>query len=433
MLAFALWVSLLFMVITTWAQPSTAERTLMADAKATEARVIEWRRHFHEFPELSNREFKTAEYIAAALREMGLEVQTGIAHTGVVGILKTGKPGPVVGLRADIDALPVTERANLPFASKVKVMYNGQETGVMHACGHDSHAAILLGAASILARNKSALRGIVKFIFQPAEEGGPVGEERGAQLMVKEGVLKSPDVQMILGLHINSQLPVGFILYKSGPVSAANDDFYVTVRGKQSHGAYPWVSVDPIVISSEIIVGLQTVISRQSELTKQGAVLSVGRFHAGIRENIIPEEATFSGTIRTLDTAMRSHIHKALVRTATKLAESGGATAEVRIIPQEPMMFNDPGLTRRMVPALLMSVGTPDHLLDEKAGMGAEDFSFFQEKVPGLYISVGAMPHDKALAGSHHTPEFYIDESGFVTGLKAMLLMTYRCLGENSR
>ncbi len=400
------------------------QKKLDDQAIATETKVIQWRRHFHQYPELSNREFKTAAYIAEQLKGMGLEVQTGVAKTGVVGLLKTGKPGPVIGLRADIDALPVVERSNLPFASKERVMFNDQETGVMHACGHDSHIAILLGVAEILSRNKNELRGIVKFIFQPAEEGGPVGEERGANLMVKEGVLKNPDVQAIFGLHISSGLPVGQISYKSGPVSAANDDFYIKVKGRQSHGAAPWASVDPIVLSAQIILGLQTIISRQSELTNEAAVISVGRFNAGIRENIIPEEANFSGTIRTLDTVMRKDIHERIIRTATKIAESGGATAEVKLVPQEPMMFNDPSLTEKMTPALRRAVHSPDDLKTDRAGTGAEDFSYFQQKVPGLYISVGAKPANESLAGAHHTPEFYIDEKGFLVGLKAMLNMT---------
>ncbi|MEJ0054562.1 MAG: amidohydrolase [Bacteroidota bacterium] len=292
---------------------------LDAQAKEIESRVIDWRRHIHQYPELSVEEVKTAAYVAEHLKKLGLEVQTGVAKTGVVAVLKTGKPGPVIALRADMDALPVTERSNLPFASKVKAIYNGQEVGVMHACGHDSHVAILMGVAEILVKNRNELKGMIKFIFQPAEEGGPVGEDRGANLMVKEGVLKNPNVEVIFGLHISSGSPIGTISYKSGGSAAANDDFYIKVKGQQSHGAMPWSSIDPIVISSEIILGLQTIISRQSDLTNEAAVITVGRFNAGIRENIIPEEASFSGTIRTLDTVMQKSIHEKIKRTATKM------------------------------------------------------------------------------------------------------------------
>jgi amidohydrolase len=396
------------------------------DQQATqlEQKVIEWRRHLHQYPELSNRETKTAAYIAAHLKSLGLEVQTGIAKTGVVGILNTGKPGPVIALRADMDALPVIEKNDLPFASKERTIYNGQETGVMHACGHDSHVAILMGAAEILSKNKKDLRGIIKFIFQPAEEGAPVGEERGAQLMVKEGVLKNPDVEAIFGLHISSGSRIGEITYRSGGLAAANDDFYVKVKGRQAHGAAPWSSIDPIVVSAQIILALQTIVSRQSDLTKDPAVISVGRVQAGIRENIIPEEATFSGTIRTLDSVMQKDIHARLRRTVTKIAESAGATAEIEIIQQEPVTFNDPGLTARMVPSLIKATGSSSNVRIVAPGTGAEDFAYFQQKVPGMYFSVGARPADESKAGAHHTPEFYIDEKGFLTGLRAMLDVT---------
>ncbi len=416
---------LLLITVGAFAQRSaTLQSKLDQQAQQLESKVIEWRRHIHQYPELSNRETKTAAYIAEHLKSLGLEVQTGVAKTGVVGILNTGKPGPVIGLRADMDALPVTEKSDLPFASKEKTVYNGQETGVMHACGHDSHVAILMGAAEILTRNKKDLKGIVKFIFQPAEEGAPVGEERGAQLMVKEGVLKNPNVEAIFGLHISSGSPIGEISYRSGGLAAANDDFYVKVKGRQAHGAAPWASIDPIVISSQIILALQTIVSRQSDLTKDAAVISVGRFQAGIRENIIPEEATFSGTIRTLDSVMQKDIHERLKRTVTKIAESAGATAEIQIIQQEPVTFNDPDLTARMVPSLIKAAGSADRVKIVSAGTGAEDFAYFQQKIPGVYFSVGARPADKTKFGAHHTPEFYIDEKGFLTGLRAMLDVT---------
>jgi amidohydrolase len=391
-------------------------------AKDIESKVIEWRRHFHQFPELSNRENKTGAYIAEYLKGLGLEVQYPVAKTGVVALLKTGKPGPVIALRADIDGLPVTERGNLAFASKDKVVYNGQETGVMHACGHDSHIAILMGVAQILVNNKNDLKGTIKFIFQPAEEGAPVGEEGGANLMVKEGVLENPKVEAIFGLHIQSMRPVGTIGYRSGGMMAASDNFYITVKGKQSHGAAPWMGVDPVVIGSQIVAGLQTIISRQSELTNEAAVITVGKFQAGVRENIIPEEAQLSGTIRTLDVEMQDKIHEKIKLTATKIAESAGATAEVTIKRGTPVTYNDPALTAKMVSSLKKAAGEKN-VMDIHAVTGAEDFAFYQQKIPGLFFFVGAMPPDAdpLKVASHHTPDFYIDEKGFLTGIKAML------------
>jgi len=397
------------------------------DQQATEMeqKVIEWRRHFHQYPELSNQETKTATYIAEYLQSLGLKVQTGVAKTGVVALLETGKPGPVIALRADIDALPVTERNSLPFASKEKTIFNGQETGVMHACGHDSHVAILMAVAEILSKDKGELKGIIKFIFQPAEEGAPVGEEGGAGLMVKEGVLDLPKVDVIFGLHIQSMTPVGNIAYKPAGMMAASDWFSIKVKGKQSHGAAPWMSIDPIVVSAQIITGLQTIISRQTELTKEAAVITVGRIQAGIRENIIPEEANFAGTIRTLDAGMQDKIHEKIRLTATKIAESAGATAEVSIERKTPITYNDPELTAKMLPSLKLAAGE-NRVKEIHAVTGAEDFAFYQQKVPGLFFFVGAMPSDidPDKAPSHHTPDFMIDERGFLTGLKAMLDVT---------
>ena len=390
-------------------------------AKEMENQVIEWRRHFHQFPELSNRETKTGAYIAEYLKGLGLEVQYPVAKTGVVALLKTGKPGPVIALRADIDALPVTERGNLPFGSKEKVLYNGAETGVMHACGHDSHMAILMAVAQILVKNKSELKGTIKFIFQPAEEGPPVGEEGGAPLMVKEGVLENPKVEAIFGLHIQSMRPLGQIGYRSGGMMAASDNFYITVKGKQAHGAAPWKGVDPIVIGSEIVNGLQTIVSRQIDLTNEAAIITVGKFHAGVRENIIPEEATLSGTIRTLDVGMQNIIHERIKLMATKIAESGGATAEVTIKKLTPVTYNDPALTAKMLPSLMHATGEKN-VVDIPADTGAEDYAFYQQKIPGLFFFVGAMPPDADPSKlSHHTPDFFVDERGFLTGLKAML------------
>lgn len=398
---------------------------LEQQAKEIEPRVIGWRRHVHQYPELSNREVKTAAYITEHLKTLGLKIQTGVAKTGVVALLETGKPGPVIALRADIDALPVTERNSLPFASKERTVFNGQETGVMHACGHDSHVAILMGVAEILSKNKADLRGTVKFIFQPAEEGAPAGEEGGADLMVKEGVLENPKVDVIFGMHIQSISPLGRITYRPAGIMAASDWFSIKVKGKQSHGSAPWMGIDPIVVSAQIITGLQTIISRQTELTKEAAVITVGRMQAGIRENIIPEEAFMAGTIRTLDEGMQQKIHDKIRLTATKIAESAGATAEVTIDKKTPVTFNDPALTEKMVASLQKAAGA-ENVIRINAVTGAEDFAFYQKKVPGFFFFVGAMPPDQdpTKVPAHHTPDFMVDERGFLTGLKAMLNVT---------
>jgi amidohydrolase len=395
-------------------------------AKEIEAKVIEWRRDFHQHPELSNREFKTAAKVAEHLKSLGIEVKTGVAKTGVVGILKGAKPGPVIALRADMDALPVTERNSLPFASKETTTFNGQETGVMHACGHDSHVAILMGVAEILSKNKADLKGTVKFIFQPAEEGPPAGEEGGADLMVKEGVLDNPKVDVVFGLHIRSISPLGQIEYKALGFMAASDWFTIKVYGKQSHGSAPWMGVDPIVVSAQIINGLQTIISRQTELTKEAAVITVGRINAGIRENIIPETAEMAGTIRTLDADMQKDIHERIKITATKIAESAGARAEVTIVSKTAVTYNDPDLTQKMVASLQRAAGE-NKVVRINAQTGAEDFASYQKKVPGLFFFVGACPPgvDPSKAPSHHTPDFMMDEGSMVTGVKALLNVTF--------
>jgi amidohydrolase len=394
-------------------------------AVALEPRMIEWRRDFHQYPELSNREFKTAAKVTEHLKALGIDVQTGVAHTGVVGILKGAKPGPVIALRADMDALPVTERNSLPFASKEKAIFNGQETGVMHACGHDTHVAVLMAVAEILAKNKSELKGTIKFIFQPAEEGPPAGEEGGAALMIQEGVLDNPKVDVIFGMHIQSISPLGRITYRPAGIMAASDWFSITVKGRQSHGAAPWMGVDPIVVSAQIINGLQTIVSRQSELTKEAVVITVGRMQAGVRENIIPEEAFMAGTIRTLDEGMQEKIHEKIKLTATKIAESAGATAEVVIDKKTPVTYNDPALTEKVVGSLQRAAGA-QHVVRINAVTGAEDFAFYQKKVPGFFFFVGAMPPDQdpSKVPAHHTPDFMIDERGMLTGLKAMLNLT---------
>lgn len=416
----------LLMTVPALAQDSKllARANTMADK--LEPKVIEWRRDFHQYPELGNRETKTAEKIADHLRKLGIEVQTGVAHTGVVGILKGGKPGPVVALRADIDGLPVTERTDVPFASKERSTYNGQEVGVMHACGHDTHIAMLMGAAEVLAGMKKDLKGTVKFIFQPAEEGSPVGEEGGAALMVKEGVLdKGPKPEVIFGLHINSQTEVGTIKYTPGGTMASADIFRIKVKGKQSHGAYPWSGIDPIVVSAQIINGLQTIISRQTQLPEGAAVITVGSIHGGVRNNIIPEEVLMEGTIRALDMDMQKKLHEKLKLTATKIAEASGAVAEVEIIPQTPVTYNDLALTERMLPTLHTVAGR-DKVVLAKAVTGAEDFAFYQEKIPGLFLFVGGMSKGKKPeeVAPHHTPDFFIDESGLTLGVKTLTSLT---------
>ncbi len=382
--------------------------------------VIEWRRHLHQFPELGNREFKTAEFIEKHLRSLGLEVRTKIAKTGVIGILKGGQPGPVIGLRADIDGLPVTERVNVPFKSIETAEYNGQKVGVMHACGHDTHVAMLLGTAEVLTKMKDKLRGTVVFIFQPAEEGPPVGEEGGAALMVKEGVMDNPKIDAIFGIHINSATEIGKIKYKSGSFMASSDWFSIKVKGKQSHGSQPWSGIDPIVTASSIIQGLQTIVSRQSELTKAPVVITIGKINGGVRENIIPEELMMAGTIRTLDDAMQKDVHQRIKITATKIAESFGATAEVTIDNKTLVTYNTPQLVEQSLPSLQNAIGK-ENLLEAEWTTGAEDFSFYRSKAPAFFFFVGGMPKgmNPKDAFPHHTPDFYIDDSRLDVGIKA--------------
>jgi len=418
-------ITALFMHASVFAQSETLLSKTDELAEQIEDKVIQWRRHLHEHPELSNREFKTAEMVAEHLRGLGIEVKTGIAHTGVVGILKGGKPGPVVGLRADMDALPVTERVDVPFASKVRATYNNVETGVMHACGHDSHVAILMGVAEVLSQIKDELQGTVKFVFQPAEEGAPKGEEGGADLMIKEGVMKDPDIDVMYGLHINSKMEAGKIGYRPEGTMAAVDRLEITVKGAQTHGAYPWDGVDPIVVSSQIVLGLQTIVSRQTKLIQQPAVITVGLIQGGVRNNIIPEEVRMIGTIRTLDNDMQDLIHEKIRLTATKIAESAGATAEVDIIRGYPVTFNDPELTAKSVPVLEEVIGKENVFLRD-AVTGAEDFSYYSQVVPGFFFFLGGRDPQvsEADAAPHHTPDFYIDESGFVNGVKAFVHLT---------
>ncbi|RYC52779.1 amidohydrolase [Flagellimonas olearia] len=402
-----------------WAQDAKLEK----DYQAIESKVIEWRRDIHQNPELSNREFKTAEKIAAHLKSLGIEVQTGVAHTGVVGLLKGKKPGKVVALRADIDALPVTERNDLPFKSIVKSEFLGTEVGVMHACGHDTHTAILMGVAEVLSKNKDKIKGTVKFIFQPAEEGAPPGEEGGAKLMVKEGVLQNPDVDAIFGLHINSQTPINTIKYKPGGALASAQRFVINVKGKQTHGSQPWAGIDPIMISAKIIDGLQTIISRETNLTNEAAVISVGKITSGVRFNIIPESAEMIGTIRTLDYEMQKHINTRMEEMVPAIAKAYGAEATIEITTSTAITFNDLDLTAQMAPTLEKVAGK-ENVTIHKAITGAEDFSYFQEKVPGMFFLLGGMTPGTTESFPHHTPDFKIDDSGLLLGVKTMTQLT---------
>lgn len=421
---------LILLTISLNAQNNTVDQLIID----VEPKVIEWRRHFHENPELSNREFRTAEKIAEYLKSLGLEVKTGIAHTGVVGVLNGNQPGPVVALRADIDALPVTERTPVPFASKVIDTYNGAETGVMHACGHDAHIAMLMGVAEVLSKIKNELKGTVLFIFQPAEEGAPIGEEGGAELMIKEGVLKNPNVDVIFGLHISSKTTVGQIEYKPGGIMASAQTFTIKVKGKQAHGSTPWLGTDPIVVAAQIINGLQTIVSRDTELTKEAAVISVGMIKGGVRSNIIPEEVDMIGTIRTLDYEMQKKIHIEMKHRVPAIAEAFGATATIEIDKGYPITYNNVNLTAEMVPSLEKAVGKENVKLIS-AITGAEDFSFFQNEIPGLYFFVGGKPVnvEKKDATGHHTPDFYIDESGFIYGVKSFVELTIDYINNNQK
>jgi amidohydrolase len=405
------------------AQKNTIKEKINAGADKIESKTIAWRRDFHEHPELGNREFRTAKIVADHLRALGLEVQEKVAHTGVVAILKGDKPGPVVALRADMDALPVTERVNIPFASKVKAEYDGQAVGVMHACGHDTHTAILMSVAEVLAGMKKELKGAVKFIFQPAEEGVPKGETGGAKQMVEEGVLDNPKVDAIFGLHINSLTEAGKIRYRPMGTMASAADFRILVKGKQSHGASPWAGVDPIVIAAQIVTALQTIVSRNVDITRNAAVVTVGKITSGVRFNIIPETAELIGTIRALSSEDEKMIYEKVRKMATDIAEAMGGEAEVALpnINYYPVTYNNPELTAQMLPSLEAAAGKENVGL-MPAMTGAEDFSFYAQKVPGLFFFLGGMPKGKNPkdAAPHHTPDFYLDESGMKLGVKAL-------------
>ncbi len=413
---------LLFCVMTAAAQAGVSTADLDAQARAIEPRLLEWRRDFHRHPELGNREFRTAKIVAGHLEALGLEVRTGLAHTGVVAVLHGGRPGPVIALRADMDALPVTERVDLPFRSTVTTEYRGQQTGVMHACGHDGHTAILMAAAEILAANKDELPGTILFIFQPAEEGAPEGEQGGAALMLAEGLFDIARPEAAFGLHLHSSLQTGVIGYRPGPFMASSDFFRIVVKGRQSHGAQPWAGVDPIVAAAQIVNGLQTIVSRQLNITEVPAVVTIGAIRGGIRHNIIPDEVEMLGTFRTFRPEIREEVMARIRATAENIAKASGASAEITWDDSpDPATINDVALTRRMVPVLERAA--PGKVRPIGLQTGAEDFAFYAQRVPSLFFWVGVTPPGTSVvtAPSNHSPLFYVDEDALLVGLKAML------------
>ncbi|RYG53415.1 MAG: amidohydrolase [Chitinophagaceae bacterium] len=395
-----------------------------------EPQCIAWRQEIHKHPELGNREVNTAKLIAAHLRKLGMEVTEGVAKTGVVGILRGGKPGPCVALRADMDALPVTERANIPYASKEKTMYNGQEVGVMHACGHDTHVAMLMATAEVLAGVRNELKGTVKFIFQPAEEGAPEGEEGGAALMVKEGVMENPKVDVVFGMHIEAAIEEGTVEYKSGSFMAAADFFTIKVKGKPSHGSQPWLGIDPIAASAQIIQGLQNIVSRQSELTKAPVVITVGKIQSGVRNNIIPEDAIMLGTIRTLDSDMQKKVHQQFRHTIKTIGEASGVSTEVIIDTKTLVTYNDPALVRKMLPSIESAIGA-SNVREREWVTGAEDFSYYGTKAPSFFLYLGGMPkgNDPKNAPPHHTADFFVTDSAMKTGVKTFCQLVTDYMG----
>jgi len=422
---------ILFLLLPAFAHAQYNEAALNENIKSIMPKVVEWRRHFHQNPELSNREYKTGKFVAAYLKSLGLEVKYPVAKTGVVAILKGGKPGPTIALRADMDALPLTENVDLPFKSVVTDTLNGQTVGVMHACGHDSHTAMLMGAATVLSKMKNDVPGTIVFLFQPAEEGAPAGEEAGAPLMVKEGALNNPKVEAVFGLHIMSFIEAGTIAYKPGAFMASSDWFTITVKGKGSHGSQPWLSVDPVVVSAQIINGLQTIVSRQEDITKAPVVISVGSINSGNRPNIIPAQCVLTGTIRTLDRDTRKDVFERIQRTAENIAASAGAAATVSFDEKTLVTYNDPKLVSTALPALQAAAGK-DHVTESNWYTYSEDFSYYGEKAPSFFFYLGGMPkgNDPAKAPAHHTADFYIDESGFDIGVKAFceIVLNYAAL-----
>ena len=400
------------------ASPLAAEIDKLA--AGVEADLLTWRRHLHQHPELSNREFETAKYIAERLRSLGLDPQTGVAKTGVVAILKGARPGPVVALRADMDGLPVKEEVAVPFASKAVSEYEGNKVGVMHACGHDTHAAILLATARVLMQLRDRLPGTVKFIFQPAEEGAPAGESpAGAEAMVQAGVMQDPKVDAVFGLHVFSNVSTGWIAYRRGPFMAASDSFEIIVKGQQTHGAAPWRGIDPIVVGAQIVNNLQTIVSRHVNITELPAIVTVGQFQAGVRNNIIPDTARLVGTIRTFDEAVQADVHARVKKIAESTASAAGATADVRINRGYPVTSNDPSLTTQMLPTL--SRVAPGMVAESPLITGAEDFTYFQRVAPGMFIFLGITPKEQVgKAAQNHSPRFFVDEKALLTGVRAL-------------
>lgn len=400
-------------------------KTVDSRSRMIQPKLVEWRRYLHQHPELSNREFNTQTYILEHLKALNIEAFP-LAKTGVVGILKGGKAGPVIALRADMDALPVLERGNLSFKSQVKAEYLGQQVPVMHACGHDAHVAMLMGTAEVLASMRKDIAGTVKFIFQPAEEGPPGDEEGGAALMVKEGVMEHPTVDAVFGLHIESWIEEGKVYYKPGPFMAESDWFYIKVKGKQSHGSQPWLGVDPIVTGAQIITGLQQIVSRQENLTKAPVVITVGKINSGLRNNIIPEELEMGGTIRTLDTAMRTDVYKRIRNTAINIAEANNAKAEVSFETKTLITFNDQALTRQILPSLEKSLGK-ENVQETNWVTGSEDFSYYGTKAPAVFLYYGGMPKgmDPATAPPHHTPDFSISDNMLYNGVKIFCILVF--------
>jgi amidohydrolase len=415
--------------------PFPFDSAIAAAAERVLSKVVAWRRDIHANPELGNREFRTAKLVAEHLRALGFdEVREKVAHTGVVGILKGGRPGRVVALRADMDALPVKEETDVPFRSQARTEWNGQECGVMHACGHDAHTAMLMGVAEVLAGMRGQIPGTVKFIFQPAEETPPIGESGGAKMMVAEGCLEEPRVDAIFGLHVVSDMTSGKIGYRPGPFMASADDFRVFVRGEQTHAAYPWSGVDPIVVSSQIVLGLQTIVSRKIDITEEPAIVSVGVFHGGVRHNIIPDEVKLEGTIRTFNERHRSEIHEHVKRISEMIAAAGGATARVHIHRWYDVTENDPALTAWSLPTLGRIAGEAQvGLIDKQCG--AEDFSFYQKEVPGFFYFMGCTPPDRDArkAPSNHSPRFYVDEACLPTGVKTLAALALDWLSANAQ
>jgi amidohydrolase len=420
---------LVFSMVTVqvFAQSPDLKALVAKKADSMFRQTVAWRRDFHEHPELGNREVRTAGIVADYLKSLGMDVKTGIATTGVVAVLKGGYPGPVVALRSELDALPVTERTTVPFASKVTTTYNGQTVGVMHACGHDSHMAMLMTVATILSSMKAELHGTVKFIFQPAEEGAPLGEKGGAEEMVKEGVLENPKVDVIFAQHIFSTLPAGIIGYRPGGALASVNDMKIVIKGKSSHGAEPWFSVDPIVTSAQIINNLQTIVSRNINLKENPAVVTVAAINGGTRHNIIPEKVEMLGTLRAFTDADEQTLISRVKKIVNSTADANGATAEVYIpfSVHYPVTYNDPALTMQMLPTLQQTAGKDNAVLSPPMTV-SEDMSYFQQKVPGLDLFLGGMPKgaDPKNVAANHSPDFYIDESVFPLGVKILCNLT---------